>query len=110
MEITGMEKTGIETTRMETTSGLVSAYQLMDYSALRIAEYNLSVTPIVVTIPSPFKLPEEFQNVRQNIASTPPLDLSEIIYPEAYRTMIASEQVLARDWDHPDEDEAWRCL
>jgi len=42
--------------------------------------------------------------------STSLLEPSEIIYSETYQTMLASERVLARDWDQPDEDEAWRDL
>lgn len=29
---------------------------------------------------------------------------------EAYQTMLASESTLARDWDAPEEDEAWADL
>jgi hypothetical protein len=29
---------------------------------------------------------------------------------EAYQTMLASEQTLAKDWDTPQEDEAWAHL
>jgi hypothetical protein len=29
---------------------------------------------------------------------------------EAYQTMIASEQVLNREWNTPEEDEAWADL
>ena len=29
---------------------------------------------------------------------------------EAYQTMLASEAVLRRDWDRPEEDEAWADL
>ncbi|MBM4030384.1 MAG: DUF2281 domain-containing protein [Planctomycetes bacterium] len=29
---------------------------------------------------------------------------------EAFQTMLASEEVLARDWDTPEEDEAWADL
>ncbi len=29
---------------------------------------------------------------------------------EAFQTMIASEAVLARDWNRPEEDEAWADL
>lgn len=28
----------------------------------------------------------------------------------AYQTMLASEDVLSRDWDRPEEDEAWADL
>ena len=101
---------------METTSGLVSAYQPLDYSAQKIAAYSLSVTNVetvfakLVPIPDLFKLQEEFLKVKRVIVSTPLLDLSETVYSEIKQTMIASERVLARDWDQPDEDEAWRCL
>jgi len=29
---------------------------------------------------------------------------------EAFQTMLASEEVLARDWNTPEEDEAWADL
>jgi hypothetical protein len=29
---------------------------------------------------------------------------------DAYQTMLASEAVLSRDWDRPEEDEAWANL
>jgi hypothetical protein len=29
---------------------------------------------------------------------------------EAFQTMVASEAVLRRDWDRPEEEEAWRDL
>lgn len=29
---------------------------------------------------------------------------------DTYQTMIASEAVLRRDWDRPEEDEAWKDL
>lgn len=29
---------------------------------------------------------------------------------ESFQTMLASEQVLKRDWDTPEEDEAWAHL
>lgn len=32
------------------------------------------------------------------------------IHHEALATMIASERVLAREWDSPEEDEAWADL
>lgn len=30
--------------------------------------------------------------------------------PEAFQTMLASEQVLGRDWESPEEESAWACL
>lgn len=31
-------------------------------------------------------------------------------YSEGFRTMLASEAILRRDWDRPEEDEAWADL
>ena len=31
-------------------------------------------------------------------------------FSEAFQTMLASEPVLRRDWDRPEEDEAWASL
>ncbi len=31
-------------------------------------------------------------------------------FSEAFQTMLASESVLRRDWDRPEEDEAWADL
>jgi hypothetical protein len=31
-------------------------------------------------------------------------------FSEAFETMLASEDVLRRDWDRPEEDEAWASL
>jgi hypothetical protein len=36
--------------------------------------------------------------------------VGELVYSEMYQTMIASEKILARDWEHPDEDKAWANL
>jgi hypothetical protein len=35
------------------------------------------------------------------------LGISDILFPEAYLTMIASEKILKKDWDTIEEDEAW---
>ncbi len=32
------------------------------------------------------------------------------IESESYKTMLASEKVLSKDWNTPDEDEAWAHL
>jgi len=32
------------------------------------------------------------------------------VVSEAFQTMLASEAVLRRDWDRPEEDEAWADL
>lgn len=57
---------------------------------------------------------------KQNISS---FDLAEFLgtttfsiriprprYSEAYRTMLASESILRRDWEQPEEDAAWADL
>ena len=36
--------------------------------------------------------------------------LQDEIESESYQTMLASEEVLSRDWDNPGEDEAWAHL
>jgi hypothetical protein len=101
---------------METTSGWVSDYQPLDYRAQKIAAHSPSVTNAetvsikLLLIPYLSKLPEEFLKAKPDIPSTSLLDLGETVYSEVYQTMIASERVLARDWDQPDEDEAWRGL
>ena len=38
------------------------------------------------------------------------VQLHEHSSPEAYTTTLASEQVLRRDWDSPEEDAAWASL
>jgi len=38
------------------------------------------------------------------------LMLPRVRYSEAFQTMLASERVLRKDWDHPEEDEAWAHL
>ncbi|MBI5841044.1 MAG: hypothetical protein HZB19_13180 [Chloroflexi bacterium] len=36
--------------------------------------------------------------------------MRELLKSEAYQTMLASESILSRDWDSPEEDEAWANL
>lgn len=36
--------------------------------------------------------------------------LLRLHYSEAYQTMLASESVLRRDWNLPEEDDAWANL
>ncbi len=43
--------------------------------------------------------------LERQTAQTPPERFSE-----AFQTMLASEAVLRRDWDRPEEDEAWASL
>ncbi len=35
---------------------------------------------------------------------------TELLSSEAFQTMLASEAVLQREWDLPEEDEAWADL
>jgi hypothetical protein len=39
-----------------------------------------------------------------------PLRASRAVHSEAYDTMLASEQVLRRDWEDPEEDAIWADL
>jgi hypothetical protein len=34
----------------------------------------------------------------------------QVRYSEAYQTMLASENILRRDWEQPEEDAAWADL
>lgn len=45
-----------------------------------------------------------FITVARTIALPPPA------YSEAFETMLASEDVLRKEWDTPEEDEAWENL
>lgn len=91
---------------METTSGSVYGYQPLNDSAQKIAAYISSVTNAELNL---FKLPLDFLGVSVKFVPVKEV-IVETVYSEVYKTMIASEQVLARDWDQPDEDEAWRGL
>ena len=51
-----------------------------------------------------------------NFSTVMPVEISNVydiewnIYSESYQTMIASQEILARDWNDPIEDEAWANL
>jgi hypothetical protein len=91
---------------METTSESVYGYQPLNDSAQKIAQYISSVTNAELNL---FKLPLDFLGVSVKFVPVKKV-IVETVYSEVYQTMIASERVLARDWDQPDEDEAWRGL
>ena len=40
----------------------------------------------------------------------PQTDIAARWFSESHQTMIASERVLAKDWDRPEEDAAWANL
>ena len=72
----------------------------------------------VVTVPQIaeqlHKLPGDkliivYDFVSQLLGRKAELTLRESV-SEAYQTMLASEAVLRRDWDRPEEDEAWADL
>ena len=48
---------------------------------------------------------DEFWRATVAIAQVPPAP-----YSEAYQMMLASEHVLRRDWEHPEEEAAWADL
>lgn len=60
------------------------------------------------------KLPQEKQVVVYDFVSylvdREAIEPRPEIHSEAFLTMLASEAVLARDWDRPEEDEAWADL
>jgi hypothetical protein len=71
---------------------------------------------------------EETKDLLEYVYSTPPIKLGQkgnpidfnlLITPKesevnefsfAYRIMLASEAILAKDWDTPEEDQAWEYL
>jgi len=58
---------------------------------------------------SPDKLPVVYEFVSFLIERQP--NLKQILErSESYQTMLASEAVLSKDWNRPEEDEAWRDL
>jgi hypothetical protein len=61
------------------------------------------------------------EEVEERIRELPPAKLAMVLDfimklsknpldSEAFQTMLASEAVLRRDWDTPEEDEAWAHL
>jgi hypothetical protein len=42
--------------------------------------------------------------------TTVPFRISDVRYSKAFLTMLASEEVLRRDWETAEEDEAWADL
>ena len=38
------------------------------------------------------------------------IGISDLLFPEAYLTMLASEKILKKDWDSIEEEEAWADL
>lgn len=54
--------------------------------------------------------PEKLAVVYDFVSYLVARERAEQIEDSAWATMIASESVLARDWNTPDEDEAWGHL
>ena len=50
-----------------------------------------------------------FRNQRQSLRTDTETAWAQR-FSEAFQTMLASEAVLRRDWDRPEEDEAWASL
>lgn len=55
------------------------------------------------------KIAHECEEMRREISEHLTL-LSLRFSLESYQTMLASERVLRKDWDQPEEDEAWQNL
>ena len=68
-----------------------------------ITRYN---KPVVTVVPYEdyLSIRDELMKMRAERRSTEP------VANETLLTMIASERVLAREWDTPEEDEAWADL
>ena len=88
----------------------------MQIDTVFVTDANTSKLPVVPIVENTIVRVEvypsnEFLGVDfQSWATTSLINLEEVIFPEAYQTMIATEKVLARDWNQPDEDEAWADL
>ncbi len=64
---------------------------------------------------------EQLEAIQQRLRELPPAKLAIVLEfvtalgerpldSEAFQTMLASEAVLRRDWDTPEEDAAWAHL
>jgi prevent-host-death family protein len=54
---------------------------------------------------------EDYLSIREELAKKRALRQTQRRFQEeALATMLASERVLAREWDTPEEDEAWQDL
>jgi hypothetical protein len=72
---------------------------------------NITIPKIVdrlKTLP-PEKLPVVYDFV-SFLAERQPQILQILESSESYQTMLASQEILAKDWNRPEEDEAWRNL
>jgi hypothetical protein len=72
---------------------------------------NLTITQINESLLklSPDKLAVVYDFISYLLERTPPQILTEKI-SESFQTMLASEAVLQRDWNLPEEDAAWADL
>jgi hypothetical protein len=74
----------------------------------KLSGVAVAPTPASVPTPAPPPLPEPVSAISGNVTEeTSPIDPLEAT---ALFTMLASEEVLRRDWDSPEEDEAWAHL
>jgi prevent-host-death family protein len=54
---------------------------------------------------------EDYLSIREELAKKRALRQAQRqLQEEALATMLASERILAREWDTPEEDEAWQDL
>ena len=90
----------------------------MSQHTLAIPNYNASNFLALLTIPTSqdyakvFLIDQNFSLTAEQLieASSSVLYIDNSYLSEAYQTMIASEKVLAKDWNEPDEDEIWASL
>lgn len=76
---------------------------LTEHTDIVITRYNKPLVTIVAY--------EDYLSVRDELTrQRAERDLRNRVLNETRATMLASEHVLARDWDTPEEDEAWQDL
>lgn len=93
---------------------------MMSAHTLEVRFDNTTLSPVMSIIASRFSL--SYSNTRLRVGSQSavfsrfpvledmPPRLKQNRISEAYQTMLASEKVLKRDWESPEEDAAWANL
>lgn len=75
---------------------------------MRFAWLNTSAKQQATIFASDENIPSDWA---QFFGLTPfTVQTSQMRYSEAYQTMLASERILRRDWEQPEEDAAWADL
>ena len=89
----------------------------MSHQILALTDYNTSKSYAMLTLATArihtnVYLSNEYLSLKlHNLPVSSNFNsVNKIVYNKPYQTMIASEKILAKDWNQPDEDEAWLNL